>query len=182
MNRAISILFSALLLSACASPPPPKSAALDGKQTELTASSRDTSRRPFRLKLDSGQSPTLAEDEALRMVDRALRADGFGGQNLAAGLEIKVKFQKEKPLLGLGSYKQEVVMQAIEASELRWEISLAAPSNEEDIRPLLPSILAAGLGFYGKNSGGKKLVPLPPRDTAESLLAEKPGRRGLLQR
>ena len=169
---------------------------------EVEASSREEAKRPFRLSLEGGAATSLAEEEALRMVEKALKADGFSSAAEAASerspegpIEIKARFSRESSAFGtalfgmLSPYKHGVHLKAFEGEKLLWELNAVGPSEMEDVRPVLPTLLAASLGSFGMSTGGKKTVSIEESDARFARLKSTKGakppkgdRRGLLQR
>lgn len=178
--------------AASAAPAPAKPTA--AVSVEVEGSSRDETKRPFLLALAGNASPTLREDEALRAVRAALVYEGYT-PGLAGGAErplnIKARFSKEAPRFGFfGGTKHGVHLEAFDADRLVWEFHASANGDQEDIRPLLPTLLAAGHGLIGGSTAGTRTVavrdgenlPPPPGLPIPAPAAKKTGRRGLLQK
>lgn len=208
-NLTISLLFAVLAFSGCThTPPPGEEVEAPIPEThgagrvvavEVEASSREETKRPFRLSLEGGAATSLAEEEALRMVERALKADGFPSvaeavaeRSPAQPIDIRARFSRENSAFGtslfgmLSPYRHGVHLRAFEGDKLLWELNAVGPSEMEDVRPVLPTLLAASLGSFGMSTGGKKTISIEESDARFAKLKgakpAKSGRRGLLQR
>lgn len=205
-------VFTLIALSACSNlpavrpvaegPNPPANAPVAtaptpalGKEisVEVEGSSRDETKRPFLLSLSGNAQPTLREDEALRMVNGALLAEGFTNGlagNGAKPLRIKARFTKESSGFGfLGGTKHAVHLEAFDGDRLVWEYHATGAGEQDDIRPILPTLLAAGRGLIGSSTAGKRTVSLREGEALKASGApealkpapKRSARRGLFQ-
>jgi hypothetical protein len=185
--KAILVL---LTLASCATTnTPPEEPAHGGKVYGITidASSRTQDKPGFIVLLEGETPPSLQEEEGLRQVERALWLDGFPKE--PGTMEVRVKFARENPITGtaifgsLTPYKHAVKLRAIAQDQVQWELEATGPGEDEDIRPLLPYLLAGAIGQYGKNTSGKieRSVPAvsPRAATIRGVPVEK---KGLLQK
>ncbi|RZA09394.1 MAG: hypothetical protein EOP11_01820 [Proteobacteria bacterium] len=212
MNTRRLLIFSLALASCAAGPrphhagdapnlapaPAPLTENLPGAkmvEIEVEGSSRDESRRPYQLGLSGGAVPSLREDEALRMVSAALNQEGFipglAGDGVRP-LRIKAKFTKEAAGFALfgGGARHALHLEAFDGERLLWEFHASGGSAQDDIRPILPTLLAAGRGLIGASTAGKKMISLAEQRPLNSPgvvpsvpigPAKKSARRGLLQ-
>jgi len=149
------------------------------KSTEVTLKPKPQSSNPFERTvtvkvagLSDGTSnqktiffPRIEDDiQSLKvaplyhMISRALGEDGFieVEKESQAFFVIEPVFAIEKPITGvpvlgnLTPYIHKVTIRAKHDKIVFWELTLTGGSEHEDPMLIMPVLLAAGLGFYGK--------------------------------
>jgi hypothetical protein len=121
---------------------------------------------------EEGEAQSLKFIPQYEMISRALGQDGYTQVEKASQAEfvIEAAFDMEKPFTGssifgnLTPYIHKMTLKAKREKTPFWEITIKGPSEYDDRIVVLPAMLAAGVGLYGKSTATAKEIKIKNSD------------------
>lgn len=96
-------------------------------------------------------------------------------------IQVEVLFKREKPITGIAifgnitPFTHIMTVKAYKKGKALWETEITAKSEYDDVRVILPVMAAAGNGYFGNSTQGKKEVRLKRSDPqVQALTPEAP--------
>lgn len=129
-------------------------------------------KKTFYFYKEQGEAQSLKLIPQYQMISRALGEDGFieVEKESQAQYVIEVFFAMDKPFTGtaifgnITPYTHKITLKAKQNKQPHWEITLAGPSEYDDRMVVMPVLLAAGIGMYGKTTSGVKEIRIQNSD------------------